>query len=185
MKKIIFVTGNERKMGEAKSSCELFDITVEQKSLAIDEIQSQDPLVIAQRKALDAFHLIASPVVVNDAFWSIPSLNGFPGGYMKDICEWFTADDFITITRNKPDRRIILTECVVYKDSEIMKVFTKEFIGTISDSTRGNGNSIEQVAMFNGMTLAEHSDLGQFSAKPEDLVWYDFAQWFSQHLAPK
>ena len=180
MKKITFVTGNKRKLGEARSSCELFNIVVEQKQILINEIQSHDPLAIAKRKALDAYEITNAPLVVNDAFWSIPSLNGFPGGYMKDIAEWFKADDFISLMRDTLDRRIIVTECVVYKDSELLKVFTKEFIGMISDSPKGNGNSIEQVAIFNGITLAEHHDLGEFSEKPEDEVWYDFAKWFSE-----
>ena len=34
-------------------------------------------------------------IVVADTSWSIPSLNGFPGGYMKDVAEWFTPEDFI------------------------------------------------------------------------------------------
>jgi XTP/dITP diphosphohydrolase len=117
-------------------------------------------------------------LVINDAFWSIPSLNGFPGGYMKDIAYWFTAQDFISIMHNKEDRSVIITECVVYKDSKTLKVFSKNFIGQIRKIPKGKGNSIEQVAVFNGKTLAEYHDTNRFSEKPEDQVWYEFATWF-------
>jgi XTP/dITP diphosphohydrolase len=178
MKSIVFVTGNQRKIGEAKSSCDLFDITVEPKQVTINEIQSHDPLTIAKHKAMKAFEFVKQPLVINDAFWSIPSLNGFPGGYMKDIAYWFTAQDFISIMHNKEDRSVIITECVVYKDSKTLKVFSKNFIGQIRKIPKGKGNSIEQVAVFNGKTLAEYHDTNRFSEKPEDQVWYEFATWF-------
>lgn len=183
MNNIIFVTGNHRKIGEARSSCSLFDLTVEQHIVDIDEIQSHDPLKIAEHKATQAFQSLALPLVVNDAFWSIPSLGGFPGGYMKDIAEWFDPKDFLALMKDKKDRSVMITECIVYKDHETTKMFTKVFKGTIGEQIKGDGNSIERVAVFNGRTLAEHHDLGQFSEKPEDQLWYDFAYWYTDYLA--
>ena len=84
MNSIIFVTSNQRKLGEARSSCDLFNLTVINKSLDIDEIQSHDSIKIAENKASQAFDKLHLPLVINDGFWSIPSLGGFPGGYMKD-----------------------------------------------------------------------------------------------------
>jgi len=181
MKEIVFVTGNMRKLGEAKSSCDLFKITVIQKTLSIDEIQSHDPSLIALRKAADAYEQLKKPLVVNDAYWTIPSLSGFPGGYMKDVADWFTPTEFLALLRDKADRSVIVTECVVYKDEQTVKVFTKEFYGEIATEARGKGNSIEQVAVFNGLTLAEHHDQDQFSEKPEDQLWYEFAQWYKDY----
>ena len=180
MKSITFVSGNTRKLGEARSSCDLFNIRVNQESLPINEIQSHDPSLIALQKAADAYDQLHKPLVINDAYWTIPSLNGFPGGYMKDIAEWFTADDFLALLRDKKDRKVVITECIVYQDDSLVKLFTKEFHGVIGTEARGQGNSIEQITIFNGMTLAEHHDLGQYSEKPEDQVWYQFAQWFQE-----
>lgn len=181
MKEIMFVTGNTRKLGEAKSSCDLFEISVIQQPLSIDEIQSYNPSLIALQKAADAYQELKKPLVVNDAYWTIPALNGFPGGYIKDIAEWFTSTDFLALLHGKTDRSVIITECVVYQDEKGIKVFTKEFSGEIAKEARGNGNSIEQVAVFNGMTLAEHHDQDQFSEKPEDQLWYEFAQWYKDY----
>lgn len=178
MKEILFVTGNDRKLAEAQAGCKDFGITVKQLIVAIDEIQSHDPLEISKRKAEDAYTAAQSPVVITDTSWEIPALNGFPGGYMKDVAAWFTADDFVNLVRTKEDREISFTETIVYKDAEKTKIFTKKYIGHISDVPRGNGNSVEQITEFEGKTIAEKHDLGEFSHDPKDYIWYEFAQWY-------
>ncbi|MDB5185504.1 MAG: RdgB/HAM1 family non-canonical purine pyrophosphatase, dITP/XTP pyrophosphatase [Candidatus Saccharibacteria bacterium] len=181
MKQILFATGNKRKMREATEACQPFDIQVIQKEIEVDEIQSHDPLKISKHKVDSAFSHTSHAIVINDAFWEIPALNGFPGGYMKDINEWFTADDFINIMKDKTDRRICLTECVLYKDETITKIITKQFWGEIALQPRGIGNAIEQVAIFNGKTIGENKALGELAFDPAEYVWNDFAIWYSDH----
>ena len=180
MKEILFATGNERKIGEARLACQDFGITVKQIKLVIDEIQSHDPIEISQHKANEAFKQAKSGVVITDTSWSIPALNGFPGGYMKDVAEWFTPEDFITLIASKKDRRISFTETIIYQDDTRTKTFSKEYFGEIVTTPRGNGESIEQVAEFDGFTLGEQHDKGRFSHDPKDYIWYQFAQWYAQ-----
>ncbi|MCL5784332.1 MAG: hypothetical protein M1142_03190 [Patescibacteria group bacterium] len=180
MKTILFATSNDRKILEAKAACELFDIKIEQVILDIDEIQSKDPQQISKNKAEAAFLITQKPVVVTDTFWNIPTLNGFPGGYMKEVAQWFKPEDFLNLIKDKLNRKIIFTESITYKDSKQTKIFSKEFEGVFADSPRGTGNSIEQVASFNGLTLGESKNLGKTSHKPEDYIWFDFAKWFSK-----
>lgn len=183
MKKIYFSTGNKRKIKEARAACELFDIEVVPIKLDFDEIQSHDALNISIQKVKDAYRLAnQETIVVADTSWSIPALNGFPGGYMKDVAEWFSSEDFITLMQNKTDRTVIFRETIVYKDKNEIKVFSKEYPGFITDAPRGNdGNSIDKVAEFNGITLAESHDLKQTSHKPEEYIWYEFAKWYSEN----
>jgi XTP/dITP diphosphohydrolase len=155
MNEILFATGNERKVAEARAACDDFSIT-------------------------DAYSQIQSPVVINDTSWSIPALNGFPGGYMKDVAEWFTPENFINLVASSTDRRICITEVVIYKDADTTKVFRQEYVGRISTEPRGSGNSVEQIAEFDGLTLAEQHDQGKFSHDPKDYIWYEFAQWFAK-----
>ena len=68
---------------------------------------------------------------------------------------------------------------IVYKDSKKVKIFSKEYWGKIIDKPRGTGNSIENVAEFDGVTLGERRKQGGFSHKPEEYIWYDFAKWYS------
>lgn len=180
MKKIFFATSNDRKLGEARLACDDFGIEIEQLDVDIDEIQNIDPIKIAVRKAEDAYKICQKPVVVTDTSWNIPALNGFPGGYMKDIAEWFSVDDFIDLMKDKSDRRIAFTETIVFADSGTTKVFSEEYWGLFVKSPRGegHGNSIEYVAEFDGYTIAERHDQKRFSHDPKKYVWYKFAKWY-------
>jgi XTP/dITP diphosphohydrolase len=182
MRKLLFATGNTRKIKEARAACIAFGIDIEQIELDIDEIQHHHPIKITEHKADQAYNLVQKPVVINDASWNIPVLNGFPGGYMKDVAQWFTAEDFINIMKDKTDRRICCIETVIYKDGVQTKTFHKEFWGEIAHRPRGSGNSIEQVAIFNGKTIGEHRDNDQFAFDPKDYIWHGFAEWFSKEL---
>lgn len=181
MKQVIFSTGNQMKLREAIAACKPFDINIIHKKLDIDEIQSHDPLKIALHKAKAAYELVLKPVVINDSFWEIPALNGFPGGYMKDILEWFSAADYINLMQGKTDRRICVNECVIYQDSMTTKSIVKKFWGEIAMQPDGTGNSFEQVVIFNGMTLGEYHRLGKLVYDPKDYIWNDFAEWFKSY----
>lgn len=185
MKKILFATTNKRKLNEAKAAFKDFGIKVDQIELDINEIQSKDAKYISLHKAESAFRLVHKPVVITDTSWKIPSLKGFPGGYMKDISSWFEPEDFINLIKNKNDKRISFTECIVYKDSLNTKIFSEEYWGIISDKPRGKGNSIERVAEFKGFTIAEKYDNGEFSHDPKEYVWYSLAKWYSKYNIPK
>lgn len=179
-KSIIIVTGNKRKIADAISSCQLFNIEVEPVKLDIDEIQSHDPIKIAEHKANTAFALLNKPLTINDAYWTIPALNGFPGGYMKDVADWFNPEDFLNLMKDKKDRSVIINENVIYVDKSGLKKFEKHFLCEFSDRPRGNGVSIEEVVIYNGQTLAEYHNKVVLAVKPEDEAWYDFAKWYSK-----
>lgn len=182
MNKFIFSTGNERKIKEARAACDLLGIEVVPMKLEFNEIQSHDPINITKQKVEDAYALSGeAAIVVADTSWSIPSLNGFPGGYMKDVAEWFTPQDFINLVADKEDRTIIFSETIAYKDAEEVKIFSKEYSGVIAKEPRGrSGNSFDRVAEFNGRTFAEGQDADQTSHNPKDFVWYEFAKWLAQ-----
>ena len=180
MKTVIFATTNERKVGEAKLACQKFGIEVRQVKLNIDEIQSGDPQKISREKAKTAYAQIKQPLVVTDTYWNIPALNGFPGGYMKEIAGWFSEEDFLNLMERKTDRRISFAESITYIDDGRTKEFSKEFWGVLTERPRGSGNSIENVAEFEGFTLGERRAQNSFSHKAEDYVWVDFAEWFSK-----
>src|SRR5258706_12632513 len=180
MKTVLFATGNEKKLKEAIAGCEGFDIKIEQVKLQIDEIQSHDPSEISLHKANSAFKITKKPTIISDTSWNIPSLNGFPGGYMKDVANWFSAEDFLNLMKNKEDRRVCFIETLVYKDVKQIKVFSKEFWEEFTNEPKGkDGFSIKKVAKFNGFTIAEKRDQGKLSHEVEDYIWIKFPKWFS------
>ena len=178
MKSIIFVTGNQRKLDEARLACDLYGIEIVNQVFDIDEIQSFNPRQVTEHKARAAYDLAGRPVVVTDTCWSIPALGGFPGAYMKDVANWFSEQDFLNLMTDKDDSRISFTENIVYCDGETLQFFSKEFWGQVVPP-RGTGNSIENVAEFEGKTLGERRAEGGVSHAPEDYAWIDFAKWYT------
>lgn len=181
MKKIIFATSNKRKFGEAELGCSPYGINIEMRTLDIDEIQHTDPLKISEHKARTAFEIVGKPVVVTDTFWAIPSLKGFPGAYMKEVTEWFTEQDFLNLLQDKDDKRVMFSENISYFDGTTLKQFHKDFWGRIVSPRQARTPvSIENIAEFDGKTIAENRQAGGFSHKAEDFVWTDFAKWYSK-----
>ncbi len=101
--RITLVTGNKDKINEASAICSRYGITVNVATADIDEIQNSDPTKICITKVRSVHSILGEPVVVNDSSWSIPALNGFPGGYMKDVTGWFSPDDFLSLMSNHED----------------------------------------------------------------------------------
>ncbi len=178
-KQVTFVTGNARKFRDMQKACAEFGIAVIQEEHDIDEIQSHDPHKISLAKAEKAYELAGKPVVINDAFWSIPALKGFPGGYMKDVWQWFEPEDFVHLMQGKADRRICVTETVIYKDEHETHVISKEFWGEITGEIEGPASqpSMERVIFIDGKSIATHHAAGESAIK--EYIWHDFARWFA------
>ena len=176
--KVLLGSGNARKLGEARLGCAPYGISVELVAVAFREMQSTDPVAIAVDKSRQAFAQVGRPVLVADTFWAIPALNGFPGAYMKEVTRWFGPQDFLNLLAPYANRRILLTETVVFvaADGET-QVFCGEYWGEITPEPRGDGLPVEQVVAFGGETIAERRNRGLFSHDPEDFIWADFAEW--------
>lgn len=184
-KALALVTGNTHKFQAMQEVCESFGIEVEQLDLPVDEIQSHDPEKIALHKAKQAYKLARRPVVVQDTFWNILALRGFPGAFMSYVAEWFKAEDFLKLMEGKSDRTVIRTHTVAYYDGKQSKVFSKDFVGTLAKEPRGGeqyrGQSIEQLLISAGETRtnAEIRDAeDRSSITPQESAWYDFAKWY-------
>jgi hypothetical protein len=103
---VVFVSGNDHKFRSLKLACDEFELPVERLELPVEEIQSQDAEEAIRYKAKRAYALAGRSVVVNDTFWNILALRGFPGAYMKDMIGWLKAEDFLALMANKSDRTI-------------------------------------------------------------------------------
>lgn len=186
MRSITFVTGNQRKIEEASSVLARYNITVNPVSLAIDEIQHTSPAKITEHKVKAAYEMLGYPLVVNDSSWEIPALNGFPGGYMKDIAQWLTAEDFLRLMQDKEDRCIILHDVVAYCDGSHIEIFKLARKGVMIEAPRGEGSSIDRIVELDGsgLTIAEESvwrsDDTPISSDSYQ-HWQSFARWFVEH----
>lgn len=181
---IIFATGNARKIAEASDTLSAFGLTVESVKLEMDEIQHHDPAEITKAKARAAYSLVKRPVVVSDTSWSIPALNGFPGGYMKDVSVWWQADDWLGIMARHDDKRIICLEHVAYYDGEIIQHFEEKYEGRFITEARGRVHEAEAfervVILYGDKTMAEQLAAGGHASAGEvHGHWQQFAKWYT------
>jgi non-canonical purine NTP pyrophosphatase (RdgB/HAM1 family) len=179
---LAFVTGNARKFRDLQIACEPFGIELEQIDLPVDEVQAHEAEEIAVKKAKAAYKLAGRPVVVNDAFWNIIGLRGFPGAYMSYVTRWFKPEDFLALLAGKPDRTVCITDTLVYYDGQRSKVFSSDIWGKFADSPRGEGLPIEKLVVIDGKdkTIAEiEVEDGRSSVDPHESIWHDFAKWYN------
>lgn len=135
---IIFVTSNQLKFDHAQHMIASRDVTLTRHHMDLDELQTTDGQKLTSHKAQQAFDSLQKPVVVNDDTWIIPSLNGFPGPYMKDVNSWFTPDDWLRLTRDLTDRQIILRQNIMYQDAAGQHYFSKDMPGQLLTEVRGD-----------------------------------------------
>lgn len=183
MKDILFITGNERKVWQANDVLKQFNVTVNAKELPIVEIQSHEPKDIVLAKAAAAFKLVGQPLIVCDHSWSFSALNGFPGGYMKDMNYWLEPSDFLALMHDKEDRAVMLTEWIVYTDGVRIESFAAEFRGKVIQEPRGKGHvACERVVVYDGSTktIAEHIDAGEHARDMDDSAWVKFGKWYAE-----
>lgn len=98
MKQIYFVTSNSYKFSLAKNYFDtsgVFELI--QEPMETPEIQSKSSEEIARYSAIWAANVLNKPVICTDAAFSIKSLNGFPGPFVKYINEWLSPNDIIRL----------------------------------------------------------------------------------------
>lgn len=179
---VAFVTGNARKFRDLVLACKEFDLPVEQLKLPVEEIQSADAEEVIRHKARRAYVLAGRPVLVNDTFWNILALRGFPGAYMKEVNEWLKPEDFLALMAGKQDRTVSCTDMSMYYDGKRSKLFSRVYWGAIIDEPRGEGPSIDQIVVMRGQTLtiaALENAEAKSSVDSKETAWYEFAKWYA------
>lgn len=179
---LYFVTGNKDKIRTAETYLYPHNIQFTTQSLQITEIQSESIEDIAKDKAEQAYLALKQPLIVNDHGWSIPGLSGFPGAFMKYMNEWLTPQDFLNLTRELKDRRIILTDVLCFTDGNQTKIFKSELTGTLITEIKGSKPHAMTITTFdNQKTVAEYfdEDIDPFA---HNKTWEEFSSWYSQLL---
>ncbi len=186
MKKVIFATTNEDKFSSAHIALTERDIEIERKAAEVPEIQSENPEEVARDKADKIYTKLKHPVIISDDSWSFDGLNGFPGVYMHSMNAWFSAKDFLNLTRSLTNRGVTLTQTIVYQDEDGQKVFVGKIPGTLLTEARGETKhpslSIISLDSDNGQSIAEAHANGTISTKRATVqVWHEVAEWLDIH----
>lgn len=154
---LYFVSSNKNKIYRARQNLGSMGIDFTTKPFEVPEIQSDNTDEIAIKKAVDAYTILQQPLFVSDDSWFIPSLNGFPGAYMKYMNEWLTADDFLRLMAPHKNREVILRETLCFTDGTQTKVFSQDNKGQILTAPQGKGQPSLVLTTFSktGKSLGE------------------------------
>lgn len=179
MTSLLFATSNSLKFIAAAEVCRAHNIALESADIELLEIQADTGEAIARFKAVAAFKELQTALVVSDDSWVIPGLNGFPGPYMKYMNEWFTPADFLRLTADLPDRRIILRQEVVYQDAAEQVAFAVDTPCLLLPEVRGASKySHLTITSIDGQqSLAEVIAAGGSGLAGTRSVWHELCEW--------
>ncbi len=129
MNNIIFITGNENKLREAK---QILEVEIVSEKLDIREIQDVDLGEVIKDKLMHAYKLIKKPVMVEDTGLFLNALNGFPGALIKQLLGRVGREGIVKLLEGFDDKSVV-AKCAVgfTKDGKDLKVFIGEAEGLI------------------------------------------------------
>lgn len=136
MEKLTFITGNQAK---AKYLSDYFDWPIKHRSLDLPEIQSMDLEQIVADKAIQAFKIIKSPVLVEDVSLVFNALNGLPGPLIRWFLKALGNEGLCKLLDGK-ERSALARVAFCYFDGQKPIIFDGKRKGKISDKPRGNMN---------------------------------------------
>ena len=101
MKKLIFITGNENKLKEARHI--LVDFEIDCKKIDLPEFQGEAEF-IATEKARIAADTLGCAVFVDDTNLRFDALKGLPGPYIKDFLHKLGRDGLVKLISSYKDK---------------------------------------------------------------------------------
>lgn len=156
--KIYFITGNQTKVQIANDILKKYDIDVIQEKIETPEIQAFDGKEVCEYSVKYANMLLKKPVVKTDVSYSIESLNGFPGPFVKYINKWLTAEQILEMLKDVENRKMLITEYLSYCDEKgDIKTFSVEIPCEIAKEIKNN----EKGSAFDKITIREGTNVPQ------------------------
>jgi len=142
MPEICYATTNSGKVKSLQRHLGQYGITVVQAPLDIPEPRSNDVQEIAEHKARFAHNALKKPVVVLDAGFYIPSLNGFPRAFVNFALETIGLEGILRLAEDK-DRYCEFRECLAYMEDGMQepRYFIAHVRGTLAGQPRGTKQS--------------------------------------------
>ncbi len=133
---ITFVTSNK---GKAEEISRQSHLPIEAVALDLYEVQSLDVREVIEAKAREAYRLIGSPVIVDDASVAIHELGGLPGALVRWFIKGVGNEGICRFADQSLTRRATAGVGIGYFDGETFAPFISEVEGTISDHPTGDG----------------------------------------------
>lgn len=128
---LYIATGNTTKFSEMEHALSRYEIAVTQKNVTIDEIQNSDQEQVVKKKALDAFHALQAPVIVDDSGIFFETFPSFPGTYSKYAYDALGIEGIFRLTAVGESATFVCA--VAYMDANLSEpaVFWGKYEGKI------------------------------------------------------
>jgi XTP/dITP diphosphohydrolase len=148
---IIFISGNKNKISIAQKVFGQYGINLKQKEIETPEIQSASTKEIAEYSAEYGANFLKKPVIKTDTGYYIEALNGFPGPFVRYICQWFSIDDLLKMLETRKNRTVIVRETIAFcKPGEKAISFTGEVRGKLANKAEGEGTIFDRLLILDG-----------------------------------
>jgi len=134
MEQLYFVTSNEGKIKEAEM---ILAIPINPWKADLEEIQSLDLEEIVKAKATKAFELVQKPLFVDDVGLYVEAWNGFPGPFIKYICEAVGNEGLLRMMKDETNRQLVAKAAIGFHNGKEVLTFMEEVKGTLATEPRG------------------------------------------------
>lgn len=178
-----FVSSNRHKYDEALPVLKGLGVRVEYERALLQEVQSDELVVIAQAKARDAHCRLGMPVIVEDDGLFIEALGGFPGAYSSYVMRTIGIAGVLKLLDGSgSDRRAKFSAAIAYDDGSESRAFEASVRGSISEAPRGEKSwGYDPVFVPDGRdkTFAEMGPDQKIRASHRTEALKAFAEWYA------
>ena len=136
MKDLTFITGNQNK---ADFLAKHLGAPVLYHKLDLDEIQSLDPHQVVGHKVRQAYEVLHTPVLVEDAGLVFVAMGKLPGTFVKWFIEEIGYEGLLNIANSLPDQTAIGRVCYGLYDGKDIRFFDGEMRGHIAKKACDGG----------------------------------------------
>ncbi len=140
MTQILFATSNSHKIEEANEIGKEFNVNFEQIMVDYPEIRDESVEKVAADGVKFVFDKINKSVIVEDSGLFIDALNNFPGSYSAFVQRKIGNRGILKLLAGEKNRSAKFMSAIGFCDEKgIVKTFTGEVCGRISNEIRGSG----------------------------------------------
>lgn len=175
----IYATTNNDKFKKAAVNLLPFSITLQQETIEMREMQTNDGEQIAYHKAEQAYQKLQKPVLVNDDTWSIPALRGFPSTAMKLCNDYLLAEDWLRLMHGVENRKILLISYYAFHDGHKIKILRDISERQILLQAQGQNSKSPCLEVISGknenVSIAEEITAGRKINENNTEFWQELA----------
>lgn len=133
MQPIIFLTGNQNKLKEAKN---ILWIEIESVDIDLPEIQTISVKEVIEYKAKEWYKILQKPLIIEDTWLEIEAWNWLPGALIKWFLKTVWNEWIIEMAKNFPNKKAKAVCYIGYFDGSRLEIFSWEITWKIADSPR-------------------------------------------------